>query len=180
MKIVLIRHGETDYNKDRLIQGRSNILLNDKGRFQVKQLREKLKDIPIDVCYMSPLVRTVETAFLLVGDKVEMIPDRRLLERDFGELEGKSVDEYDGVKFWDYNLNYNKYHVEPIQDVFQRCRSLIDYLLEKYNDNTTILIVSHGAVIRALHHILLNSDLNKDLLRFPVSNCYFEEIDIKK
>ena len=56
----------------------SNILLNDTGRRQCKKLRDKLKDKSFDVCYMSPLVRCVETAFILVGDKVEIMETRPL------------------------------------------------------------------------------------------------------
>ena len=98
MKITLVRHGETDFNKEGKIQGLSNNLLNDTGRRQCRDLRMRLSDKHFDYCYMSPLVRTVETAMILIGDRVEMIPDKRLIERDMGELEGKSRDEYDFTK----------------------------------------------------------------------------------
>lgn len=177
MKITLVRHGETDFNKDGKIQGLSNNLLNDTGRRQCRDLRMRLSDEHFDYCYMSPLVRTVETAMILIGDRVEMIPDKRLIERDMGELEGKSRDEYDFTKFWDYNLNLGDYGVEKVQDIFKRCRDVLNYIIKKHHGKD-ILIVSHGAPVRAMHHLLKNSDLNGNLRNIDVKNCYYEIIDV--
>lgn len=177
MKITLVRHGETDFNKEGKIQGVSNNLLNDTGRRQCRDLRMRLSDEHFDYCYMSPLVRTVETAMILIGDRVEMIPDKRLIERDMGELEGKSRDEYDFTKFWDYNLNSGDQGVEKIQDIFSRCLDFLNYIIKKH-PGKDILIVSHGAPVRAMHHILKNSDLNGNLRNVDVKNCYCEMIDV--
>lgn len=137
----------------------------------------RLSDEHFDYCYMSPLVRTVETAMILIGDRVEMIPDKRLIERDMGELEGKSRDEYDFTKFWDYNLNLGDYGVEKVQDIFKRCRDVLNYIIKKH-PGKDILIVSHGAPVRAMHHLLKNSDLNGNLRNIDVKNCYYEIIDV--
>ena len=177
MKITLVRHGETDFNKEGKIQGLSNNLLNDTGRRQCRDLRMRLSDEHFDYCYMSPLVRTVETAMILIGDRVEMIPDKRLIERDMGELEGKSRDEYDFTKFWYYNLNLGDYGVEKVQDIFKRCRDVLNYIIKKH-PGKDILIVSHGAPVRAMHHLLKNSDLNGNLRNIDVKNCYYEIIDV--
>lgn len=177
MKITLVRHGETDFNKEGKIQGLSNNLLNDTGRRQCRDLRMRLSDEHFDYCYMSPLVRTVETAMILIGDRVEMIPDKRLIERDMGELECKSRDEYDFTKFWDYNLNLGDYGVEKVQDIFKRCRDVLNYIIKKH-PGKDILIVSHGAPVRAMHHLLKNSDLNGNLRNIDVKNCYYEIIDV--
>ena len=177
MKVTLVRHGETVYNKLGKIQGISNIPLSDDGRLQCRKLKDKIKVEKFDVCFSSPLIRTMETAMILVGDKIPINIDDRLIERDLGELDGKFFDEYDAKKYWDYNLNCDDYHVEKIQDIFVRANSFIDYLKKKYEDKS-ILIVSHAAVIRALHHILKNSNLNNNLLTFDIPNCYYEEIEI--
>lgn len=123
------------------------------------------------------LVRTVETAMILIGDRVEMIPDKRLVDRDLGELEGKSRSLYDSNKYWDYNLNSNDLGVEPVQDIFKRCREFLDYVLEKHKDES-VLIVAHAASIRAIRHILLKNDLSKNLLLKDIDNCYYEEIEV--
>lgn len=79
-----------------------------------------------------------------------------------GNLEGKDRRIYSVDKYWDYYLNSDDENVERIQDVFKRCSSFLEDLKKNYNDSDTILIVSHSAVIRCLHHIILNSDLSKN------------------
>ena len=126
---------------------------------------------------MSPLVRTVETAMILIGDKVQMIPERKLIDRDLGELEGKERSLYDANKYWDYNLNCSEQGVEPVQDIFKRCSEFLDYILEKHKDES-VLIVAHAATIRAIRHLLLKTDLSKSLLHDDIKNCYYEEIEV--
>lgn len=179
MKITLVRHGETDFNYENKLQGRSNNLLNDTGRRQCQKLRDQLKNKHFDVCYMSPLVRTVETAMILIGDRVEMIPDKRLIERELGNLEGEDRKKYNVEKYWDYSLNCTDDGVEGVQSIFERCSQFLDYILEKHKDQD-ILIVSHATPIRALHHLLKETDLNHNLLNFKIDNCYCEEIEVKK
>lgn len=179
MKITLVRHGETDFNKDGKIQGTVNNLLNDTGRRQCRDLRMKLSDQHFDFCYMSPLARTVETAMILIGDRVEMIPDKRLIERDMGEIEGCNRELYDVNKFWNYNLNSGDQDVEKIQDIFERCRDFLNYVIKKH-PGKDILVVSHGAPVRAMHHILKKSDLNCNLRDINIKNCYCETIEFNE
>ena len=180
MKITLVRHGQTEDNFEGIMQGIRNVLMNDTGRRQCQKLRDKIKDKHYDYCYTSPLVRCVETAMILIGDRVEMIPDKRLIERDLGELEGKSRDLYDHDKYWDYKLNSGDLGVEKVQDVFKRCEDFLNYIVNKYDDDTSILIVAHGAPIRALHHILSNTDRYGDLASVKIPNCYYHEYEYKK
>lgn len=178
MKITIVRHGETDYNKNNILQGRSNISLNDAGRRQCKRLKYKLKDEKFDICFSSPLVRAVETAMILVGDRVEIKIDDRLIERNLGNYEGKEVTGYDSIKHWDYNLNLNDNGIEPIKDIIKRVDDFVTYLKNNYMDKD-ILIVTHGGIVRALYHILNNTDLNSKLYHFNIDNCYIKTIEIK-
>ena len=174
MKVILVRHGETEENFLRHIQGRRNDLLNDTGRRQCQRLKIKLKDAKIDACYMSPLVRCVETAMILIGDRVEMIPDERLIDREMGELEGKNREEYNSYRFWDYDLNWDKFQVEPIQDVFSRCRSFLDYILSNH-EKDTVMIVTHSVPYRALRYLIQKKKLKGNLLDGVIENCQYEE-----
>ena len=181
MKIYLVRHGETDANKNNIMQGQSqNLQLNETGVRQATNLKNKLKDIKFKVCFTSLLIRAWSTAMILVGDRVEIKEDKRLLERYLGNFEGKDKNGYNASKYWDYNLDSSDDGVESIQKIFERCNSFIDDLKQNYDDNDTILIVSHAAVTRCLHHILKNSDLNQNLLNFKIENCYCEEYELKK
>ena len=72
MKVYIIRHGETDWNKDRLLQGDVDIPLNETGRKQALEVRELLKNKTIDLCVSSPLSRTYETAEIIVDNKCKI------------------------------------------------------------------------------------------------------------
>lgn len=181
MKIYLVRHGETDANKEKIMQGQTqNLQLNQIGIQQATNLKNKLKDIKFTICFTSPMIRAWSTAMILVGERVEIKEDNRLIERYLGNLEGKHRSTYDAKKYWDYKLNCNDEEVEPIKDIFERCNNFIDYLKNNYNDDDIILIVSHSAITRCLHHILKNSNLYKNLLDFKIENCYCSEYELKK
>lgn len=72
MKLYVVRHGETDWNKNFLMQGNTNTDLNETGISQAKEIREKLKDIDFDVCYSSPLSRAYNTAKIICDNKVNI------------------------------------------------------------------------------------------------------------
>lgn len=94
MKLYLLRHGETDWNKARKIQGCTDIPLNDYGRELARKTGDGMKDIPIDLVITSPLIRAKETARLVVaGRDVEVVENSQIQEMNFGEYEGKPSDE---------------------------------------------------------------------------------------
>lgn len=177
MKITLIRHAQTEDNFLRKIQGRSNGLLNDTGRRQVLMLKMKISDNKYDHCYVSPLIRCMETAIVLVGDRVELIKDDRLIEREMGELEGRPVDEYNAFRYWDYDMNKNDFGVESVHDVFKRCRSFLNEIKKKHS-NESVIIVTHSAPYRALRHLLLKHKISGKLLDGMIDNCQMEEFEI--
>ena len=90
MKLYLVRHGETDWNKVKKIQGQVDIPLNQFGKHLAEETAEGLHDIPFDLCISSPLSRAYETArIILEGRDVPIITDARIGEMAFGEYEGK-------------------------------------------------------------------------------------------
>ncbi len=178
MKIILVRHAQTEDNFNNIMQGRRNNTLNDTGRRQCQKLREKLSSIKIDYCYTSPLVRCVETSFILIGDRAEMIRDDRLIERDLGELEGKKRELYDIEKYWDYDLNSNDLGVEPLRSVIDRCSDFLEYIKNKHSKDTNILIVSHSAPVKALKLLLENKELKGNLFERNIKNSEYLEFEI--
>lgn len=179
MKITLVRHAETEQNFLKKIQGRENHILNDTGRRQVLRLKMKLKDKKYDVCFVSPLTRCMETALVSVGDRVLMITDERLIEREMGEFEGRPSEEYNLYKYWDYDLNKDDFGVEPVKDLFDRCRDFLNYIKKDYSDKN-IIIVTHSAPYRALRHLLLNHKISGKMLDGKIDNCQVEEFEVKK
>lgn len=179
MKIILVRHGETEANYNGIMQGQMlNYSLNDRGVRQAQALKNKLKDTKIDICFTSPLARAWQTAMILVGDRVEIKEDKRLIERYLGEYEGSIKENYDPKKYWDYFLNSHDGDVESIQTLISRSKDFLEEIYEKYKDST-VLVVSHSGIIRALHHLIQNTDFHKDLMNFKIENCYCKEYEFR-
>ena len=150
MKILLVRHGETNYNKNRLIQGHSDIELNETGRNQATSAGEKLNDHNIDYAFSSPLKRAVETARLMLDNSnnsqnisKEVTTDERLIEKFFGDFEGSTFDEYFSALESEQGLE----SIEKDEDVYERVNSFFSEQYLKHKDET-ILVVCHGAFIR--------------------------------
>ena len=101
MKLYITRHGETKRNKEQRVLGRTDDPLSEKGLAQAAELAEKMKDIEIDMIFVSPLSRARQTA-QAVGDVKDLIPivDERLIETNFGDFEGvdRWCEEYQNAK----------------------------------------------------------------------------------
>jgi broad specificity phosphatase PhoE len=92
--IVLVRHGETDWNREHRFQGHADTPLNDAGRRQARDLAERLVDEPLDALYTSPLRRALETA-RIVGDRLGLgvRTSEPMQEIDVGSWEGLTIEE---------------------------------------------------------------------------------------
>ena len=132
-KIYVVRHGETDWNKNGICQGKTNISLNENGIAQAKVLKDKINVNLIDICYVSPLNRTIETAKIITNNKLDLIIDDRIVERGFGTLEGKPFNYDATAKSWDYELNYDEYDIEAIKEVLNVKKKDIVKVSKKIN-----------------------------------------------
>ena len=89
MNIIVVRHGQTDWNVRDLLQGRTDIELNETGKSQAIETANNLKNINIDVIFVSPLKRTRRTAEEINRIRnLDVTIDERLIERGFGDYEG--------------------------------------------------------------------------------------------
>ncbi len=165
MKLYFVRHGKTDWNLNRLIQGKTDIPLSDIGIKESKKIAKKLKDVKFDVCYSSSLKRAMETAKIIVEDSCEIIPNDLIVERDLGRLEGTLVHNYKVKEFWDINYQKDEDGVETPKELLARTKEFLDYLKKNYTDET-ILVVSHSGTIKALHYNIVGYDDNTDLTEF--------------
>ncbi len=177
MILYLVRHGETDWNLENKIQGDSDIPLNQTGILQAKQVKEKLNDIPFDLCYTSPLERAYKTAQIIIEGKCPIIAVPELIERDFGKIEGNPITSEQSKKYWDYELNSSDEEVEPVRHLLNRTREFLIKLLKEHK-NQTILIVTHGSTLRALHYNLTGYQTNEDFMKFQVKNCQIFQYEI--
>lgn len=169
LKLYIVRHGKTDWNVEGLLQGSADIEINEEGIKQAKELAKNIDLDKIDICLCSPLKRTRKTAEILVGNKKEIIYDDLLVERGFGDYEGKKIDFDLIVPQWDYKLNDSSNNIESIQDCLARANKFLTKIKKEYQ-NKSILIVSHGSFIKALHFNLIGYDENTDFLSFNPKN----------
>lgn len=161
MNLYLIRHGETDYNKAKKIQGHCDIALNDYGRELARVTAAGLADIPFDIIFTSPLVRASETARIIAGDRnIPIVEDIRIQEIGFGEYEGlcsgkQGYNIPDNKAFWNFFFDTENYQVPPggesFEEVIQRTGEFITEIInnEEYQDKT-ILISTHGCALKAI------------------------------
>ena len=85
MKIYLVRHGETDWNQAGRLQGQTDIDLDAQGFAQAAEAAERLKEVPFEIAFCSPLIRARHTAETIVGErKITLTTDERLRELNFG------------------------------------------------------------------------------------------------
>lgn len=154
MKILITRHGQTDWNVLGKIQGQTDIELNDNGRQQAKETGELIKNENIDIIITSPLKRAKETAKIINENfNVTIIEDNRLMERNFGKSEGLTKDDRRKLKeinpevndVWNYNKNIDFNGMETMQDFCNRIYKFLDGIINKYRYKN-ILIVTHGGV----------------------------------
>ena len=179
MKIYFIRHGETIWNKEKKIQGQSDIPLNEYGRELAHITADALKDIPFDIVYSSPLIRAKETAEILTKNRnLEIHEDSRLVEMSFGEGEGESLPEihaHPEMKLHNFIHNPGNYIPpaggETFEELYTRCKSFIEEIIlpaEKKYD--TMLLIGHGALIRGMIHCI-NNRPSKDFWIVTHKNC---------
>ena len=95
-----------------------------------------------------------------------------------GELDGKPREMYNAYKYWDYDLNKDDRGIEPVQSVIKRCEDFLNYLKEKYTDES-ILIVTHQAPYRALRLLIKGKKLKGNLIDKMINNCSCETFEIK-
>ncbi len=166
MILYLVRHGQTEWNQEGRMQGRLDSPLTPLGREQAILLGERLKNEPLDAVYSSPTGRAYTTARLILPGRESMIQqDDRLKEIDMGDWEGMSfaqVEKKYPQEFKDFCDNPHRFHfdsAEDYQDLVKRAGSILREIRQKYPEQN-VLVVTHGATLLALLHILENTELS--------------------
>lgn len=186
MKIYFVRHGETEWNVKKKIQGKTDIPLNENGKEQAKALAKKLaeKKLPAVKVYTSPQLRAAETA-QAVADELGLVCEKLddLREMDLGEWEGLNWDiikeEYKDIyPYWNEHRRYAKTPGgECYNDVLERTLDALAYILSKESED--VLVVTHSAILMSLGCYLarLPFDEDKMVRRFKTKNAEVVEIE---
>jgi len=181
-KIILVRHGQTAWNKEAIFRGRIDIDLDETGREQAKLLARALSKFQVNAVYSSPLKRALNTAIPVANyHQSEVTTDDYFIDMNYGSWEGKSCDE---IKERFNNL-YQKWIKDPhlfripdgetLDEVRIRVVTRLYQLLDKHKEET-IVIVSHRVVNKVLICALLGLDnsffwrIKQDTASFSIFN----------
>lgn len=191
MRLYMIRHGETDWNKVRRVQGHTDIPLNDYGRRLAGETAEGMKEIPIDLCYTSPLSRAKETAqIILAGRDIPLIEDDRIQEIGFGKYEGiccggenkDRESEKFNLFFTDTASYIPPADGESLEELYERTGNFLEELYDKSDlENKSIMISTHGAAMTALLNRIKQNISVENFWRDEVPpNCSVTVVDVKE
>ena len=166
MKIYFVRHGETEWNVKKIFQGVKDSPLTSLGKEQAKKLKNRLNQLDFDCFYSSPLGRAKETLRILTEDRknITLGEIENFREIDMGEMEGVPRDDFERkytVQF--NNLWYNgkdydpsEYKGENFQEVMDRVKKGLDFLVTNHKKDDKILVVSHGIALEAIFACINN------------------------
>lgn len=166
--LLLVRHGETDWNAESRYQGHADIPLNARGREQARALAEELAGAGLETIYSSDLSRARVTAEI-VGDRLEVpvVADPDLREIDVGAVEGLTFDESRAVDGW---------QGEPKEHHAERILRAIHRIADRHPDGR-VLVVTHGGSMRRVHeHLGLDDRLIENCV---VWTCAHEGGDLR-
>jgi len=170
IRILLVRHGETNFNLTHRFQGRIDIPLNKEGKNQAQALALALKDEPLTAVYSSPLMRAMETARSIMAfhPSTPFFEEEGLIEMDLGELDGKQIGDWISLhqefyKTWCTTPSCLKMPGgESLKEVQIRAMDTLERITKPYPPESTLLFCSHNFV----NHTIICHALGLPLDRF--------------
>jgi broad specificity phosphatase PhoE len=160
---LCLRHGATDWNRQGLFQGRTDIPLNDDGIAQAHAAAARLQNVPFDQVVASPLIRALKTAEIISSAKnMPLAVDDGIIECDFGSLEGLSIAETmkaRGLRTVEDLVSILPPDGEPWPSISARALRCVGAWLDRH-PQATILFVCHDAVMQAMSEALCGQWLN--------------------
>jgi len=165
MRLLLVRHGDTEFNSSHRFMGCSDIELSPEGQHQIERLRDYLADDKIDAIYASDLTRTITTADILNAKRnLRVIPCPELREMDYGLCEGLTFREINenypevAEKCAYFNVSLEFPEGEAFKDFAKRTITFLERL-KTHKPADTILVVSHNGPLKNLVCHFLGIDL---------------------
>ena len=163
MKLYIIRHGQTDWNIAKKIQGRQDIPLNERGRYQAGCLKKAMENRPVTAVFTSPQIRAMETAkAVALSSGSAVIPVKDLMEINYGSWEGKTEEEllqedralYEA--WWSHPAETAPPGGESISQVNERCQKAWKEIKPQLTGDAAI--VAHGGLLAHFMEQLLGSE----------------------
>lgn len=188
MKIILVRHGQTQWNSDARVQGRTDIHLNARGEAQAKAVGEWLSGRRVDAVYSSPLKRAFATAEAIAERHgLGVKPLDGMIEIDFGLWEGKTAREISKEfptfwEDWSWHLDEEKsaeMKAESAYTILKRAKSALKTAVDENSMDSTIVIVSHTMPIKLIMADAVGIPL-ENMRQIKIDNCSVSELEMRK
>lgn len=182
LKLLLVRHGETDSNRKGTYLGWTDIELNHEGLRQAEAAADKLNGTTPDIIYCSPLTRTLDTARIISNKlKIPIELKDELKEQNFGIFENLTyadIMERNKQEFelWCSNPDYCMQDGESSIQVYSRVTGFIDKLVSEHSSGVVVLVTHVGCIRIILAHLL--GMKREDCWRFRVDNGSISRIEI--
>ncbi|MBC2594126.1 histidine phosphatase family protein [Ruficoccus amylovorans] len=180
-RVIIIRHGETEWNLQARYQGQENSPLTARGVAQAEAVAGRLAGLPLDAIISSDLQRAVDTADLIAArhPQTPRFSDERLRERDFGKLtamtRAEALEKYpeEEKSYLSHDPDYRIPGGESLRDVYDRTAAALDEWAARY-EGKTVCIVTHGGVLGQFLRYVLGIPLNHRRA-YKFVNCAFTE-----
>ena len=176
MKIIFVRHCETDWNKEERCQGISDLELNSQGFIQAKKLKGYFKDKKIDYVFCSDLIRAKQTLNEINYDnRFSVVYSSELREMNQGDFEGLSLTYlkekyFEELRIWRENPeNFRLPNGETLGEVRDRSINYIKSILSNLPVDSNVLVVTHNLVIASILCTISNKELNCEIITSPSS-----------
>ncbi len=169
LKIHFVRHGQTEWNVIKKLQGHLNSPLTEEGIEQTELLYEKVKYLDIEKIYTSPQGRAVHTARILKGKKdIDIIELDEIMEMGFGDVEGLEKEAFKEqypdafMNLWTDAVNYDphEFHGESFIELEKRAVEGLKKMVSE-NKSGDILVVSHGMILKVIFGFISGHSLDK-------------------
>ncbi|MCM0649083.1 histidine phosphatase family protein [Clostridium swellfunianum] len=167
LRLYITRHGETEWNIQKRMQGWKNSNLTNRGIRNAKALGDALKKVEFKRVYCSPLDRTRHTTELILdGRDIEVVYEENLREIHLGEIEGKNQEEANiiypdfSTHFWEKPHLYKAKSGEDFYQVRERVLKALERII-KENPSGNVLIVTHGVILKTIHSYFKNLSMER-------------------
>ena len=164
--MLLVRHGETIDNVNRIMQGQTQGELTETGVRQASNLAESLANTHIDIYMSSDLKRAYDTCRIIAGEGRNIIRTPLLRERDWGSFTGKYIPELQG-KIWPDDI-------ETMDDLKARAARFIEFIRRNY-PGKTVLAVGHGIINKAIQSVYYDKPTNNIV---PMKNAEVRVLEL--
>ena len=182
VRIFLLRHGQTDWNKDKIFRGRADVPLNEHGRREAEALARHLESVRVTACYSSPLSRAVETAEIASRThSLRVNLDAGIIDIDYGKWQGLPDAEV-SKKFAE---TYRRWHETPhrvrfpggesLATVRKRSLASLDRIRSSHPDDI-VYVVAHRVVTKVIMCAVLGLS-NSAFWKIQQDNCAYNIIE---